>query len=99
MINYIAKHYDNPDLSLTLISEKIGIAPTYLCSIFKKYTGKTLNQYITEYRIKKAKELLNDKLLRVSNVSSMVGYRDGNYFTKIFKKYTNLSPSEYRKEI
>jgi len=99
VINYIAKHYDNPDLSLTLISEKIGIAPTYLCSIFKKYTGKTLNQYITEYRIKKAKELLNDKLLRVSNVSSMVGYRDGNYFTKIFKKYTNLSPSEYRKEI
>ena len=58
--------------------------------------GQTLNQYITEYRMEKAKQLLKDARFKITDISSRVGYSDGNYFGKSFKKYSGLSPSEYR---
>ena len=59
-------------------------------------TGQTLNQYLTEYRMEKAKQLLKDARFKISDISSRVGYSDGNYFGKSFKKYSGFSPSEYR---
>ncbi len=70
---------------------------TSVCiTFFKSETGQTLNQYITEYRMEKAKLLLKDARFKITDVSSRVGYSDGNYFGKSFKKYSGLSPSEYR---
>ncbi len=66
------------------------------CTIFKNETGQTLNQYLTEYRLNQARELLNDPRNTVSPVSTMVGYNDSNYFSKAFKKYTGISPTVYR---
>ena len=59
----------------------------------------TLNSYITDFRMKKAKKLLADPRNRIQEVSSSVGYNDGNYFAKSFRKYTGLSPSEYREQV
>ena len=69
---------------------------SYTCSFFKNETGKTLNQYITEYRILRAKQLLKDPEIKISTVSKLVGYSDGNYFAKLFKKVEGVSPSSYR---
>lgn len=66
--------------------------------IFKKQKGKTINQFITEYRITKAKEYLKQKHEKLFEVALKVGYKDHNYFTRIFKKVTQMTPSEYRRK-
>lgn len=98
IIKYINEHYNSYDLSLEDISKNTFLTPAYICVIFKDFTGKTVNKYITEYRIMQAKELLKDSNIKMNDIALKVGYRDGNYFAKIFKKETGYSPSEYRRK-
>jgi two-component system, response regulator YesN len=67
-----------------------------MCTIFKLETGNTINQHLTDYRIEKAKELLRDKSYKISEVAEKVGFSDGQYFAKTFKKKVSLTPTEYR---
>lgn len=97
--NYIAGNYNNAALSVKDISDYAHLSVSYLCTFFKTETGTTLNQYITEYRMDKAKQLLVDPRNKISEISSKVGYNDGNYFGKSFKKIVGLSPSEYREKV
>ena len=94
--NYIGQKYMDETLSVKDISDHVFLSTSYVCTFFKNETGQTLNQYLTEYRMEKAKQLLADPRYKISDISSRVGYSDGNYFGKSFKKYTGLSPSEYR---
>jgi two-component system response regulator YesN len=93
---FISKNYSNENLSVKDISENVYLSSTYVCTIFKNETGKTLNQYLTEYRIEIAKNMLKDFRFKITDISSRVGYNDSNYFGKAFKKLVGLSPSEYR---
>lgn len=93
---YISKNYGNETLSVKDISDQVFLSASYVCTFFKNETGQTLNQYLTEYRMEKAKSLLADPRYKITEISSRVGYSDGNYFSKSFRKYTGLSPSEYR---
>ncbi len=97
--DFISKNYARDSLSVKDISDYIHRSSSYVCTMFKSETGQTLNQYITEYRINMAIQLMNDPRLKITDISSMVGYMDGNYFAKIFKKYIGLTPSEYREKI
>lgn len=97
--DYISKNYGNDKLSVKDISAHVFLSASYVCTFFKNETGQTLNQYLTEYRMEKAKNLLADPRYKVADISSRVGYSDGNYFGKSFKKYTGLSPSEYREKL
>lgn len=97
--NYISAHYKEPGLSVKDISDYAHLSTSYACTFFKAETGTTLNQYITEFRMEKAKLLLADPRYRISDISSAVGYNDGNYFGKSFRKYTGFSPSEYREKV
>ena len=96
---YIRENYQNELLSVKDISDHVYLSVSYICTLFKLETGKTLNQYITEFRIEKAKKLLNDSRNKILDISSKVGYSDGNYFSKSFKKYVGVSPSEYREKM
>lgn len=96
--DYISKNYMSETLSVKDISSHVFLSASYVCTFFKNETGMTLNQYLTEYRMEKAKQLLGDPRYKISDISSKVGYSDGNYFGKSFKKYTGLSPSEYREK-
>jgi two-component system response regulator YesN len=98
IMRYIHENYDDIDLSLPDISKNTYLSPTYICKIFKDQTGTTINKYIAEYRLNKAKELLKDNNITINDIAAQVGYGDGNYFTKIFKKETGLTPSEFRKK-
>ena len=93
---YLDSHFTDDELSIKDISEHIFLSASYACTLFKNETGKTLNQYITEYRIDKAKELLLDPRNRIGDISRNVGYSDSNYFGKTFKKQVGMTPSEYR---
>ncbi len=95
---YIKKNYMNPDLGVTEISSNTFLSPAYMCTHFKQVTGKTINQYVTEYRIEKAREFLLNKEYKISEVAKMVGYEDSNYFTRLFKKTLGILPSEYREK-
>ena len=97
--NFIASHYQNDDLSIKDISDHVFLSTSYICTLFKNETGQTLNQYITKYRVERAKKLLADPLTKISDISSKVGYSDGNYFGKTFKKIVGLSPTEYRDQV
>ena len=95
---YIAKRYGDQRLSVNEISKHVFLSVSYVCTFFKNETGRTLNQYITEYRMEKAKQMLADPRYRITDISAAVGYSDSGYFCKSFHKYTGLSPSEYREK-
>jgi len=95
VMSFIDEHY-NEDLSINYIADSVYLTPTYLCMLFKKQTKRTINDYIEEVRMKKAKLFLVNKRIKLYEISNFVGYKDPNYFTKVFKKLTGISPSGFR---
>jgi two-component system, response regulator YesN len=96
ILQFVHDHYSDIDLSISQISAKTMLTTSYLCNRFKQETGQTINQYITEYRIDRAKELLHDPTRKVADISISVGYTNGDYFAKCFRKIAGCLPSEYR---
>ncbi|MEW9701519.1 response regulator [Paenibacillus sp. SI8] len=96
IIRYIHQHFASDDLSVQEVSDHMQMTASHLISIFKEATGKTIKQYVTEYRMEKAKDLLRTNRLKVLDVATQVGFKDGEHFAKIFRKYTGMTPTEYR---
>jgi len=86
------------DLSLNNLSKIFEVNPSYLSSLFKKETGSTLTDYVNKQRIERAKELLASTNMQIQNIAQRCGMLDVNYFTKTFKKYTDLTPKKYREK-
>ncbi|MFC0471243.1 response regulator [Halalkalibacter kiskunsagensis] len=84
-------------ITIKEISEMVYMNPTYFCQYFKKQTGQTVLDYITDLRLKKAKEMLQETELKVTEISSLLGYQDTKYFSRLFKQKWNRSPSEFKK--
>ena len=97
--SYISLHYGRASLSVKEIADYANLSLSYLCTFFKSETGQTLNGYLTDFRMERAKQLLADPRNRISDISGMVGYNDGNYFSKSFRKSTGLSPTEFREKL
>lgn len=93
---YIKSNFSKP-LSLEIIGEQVGLNPAYFSSVFKKETGVSFVDYLTEVRIQNTKELLVNTGRSVNDIAELSGFNDLKYFNKKFRKYTGLSPSEYRK--
>lgn len=95
-ILYIQQHYaENTGLSELAVAN--FVSRQYLSTLFKKETGKTLTAYIQECQMQHAAELLSDSSYPVTKVAGMCGYDNTAYFTKIFRKYYGVTPSQYRK--
>jgi two-component system, response regulator YesN len=94
--DYIEAHYADHDLSIDSIARQVFMSGPYLCHIFKKRTGVTINAHITSVRIERAKDLLKNQMYTVASVSGMVGYTSHDYFTKLFRRHVGLTPSEFR---
>lgn len=93
---YILSHIESYDLSLNTIAEQVYVTPTYLCYVYKKKTGRTINQFILDARMKRAEELVLETNLQLGEIATRLGYANQNYFTKIFTRYFGISPSAYR---
>lgn len=93
--DYIQAHFAE-NLTLSVLSELFYVSPVYLSRLFKRKTGTNFVEYLTDLRIRKAKEYLKDPRLKVYHVAEMVGYENPRYFARLFKEATGLSPQEYR---
>jgi Response regulator containing CheY-like receiver domain and AraC-type DNA-binding domain len=93
---YLESHYTE-DISLEDMAAQVNISPQYFSKLIKKTTGFNFIDWLSMLRVKKAKELLSNSNLTVKEVCFMVGYKDPNYFSRIFKKRIGLTPSEYVK--
>jgi two-component system response regulator YesN len=93
---YIKENYTLP-ITLEEVSGQAGFNATYFSTLFKKETGKNFLEYLTDTRVQAAKQLLSDTGRSINQVSEEVGYNDIKHFTKVFKKTTGLTPTEYRK--
>ncbi|WP_276356549.1 response regulator [Cohnella caldifontis] len=92
---YVKEHFPDDTMTVGDIAAHLNYTSAYVCMLFKKATGMTLNHYINLYRLRAAKELLRDPSLKLFEIATRVGYSNENYFSKVFKKYENMPPSEY----
>ncbi len=94
---YLYQHYAE-EISLNQIVREFYLTPSYLCEIFKRFTGCTITGYLLKIRMEKASALLLETDLSLADVAAQVSYSDYNYFCRLFKRYYNLPPAAYRKE-
>ena len=93
--NYIYQHYEE-DLNLEMLAEKVYMSSGYLSFIFKKETGMNLNRYIRVFRMEKAKELLEQTMMKIVDISTACGYPNVSYFCSSFREYYGISPQKFR---
>lgn len=97
MLDHIHKHF-NEDISLSHIAEQFNLSLSYISLLFKKHTGENFKEYLNQYRVGKAKELLRgDASLSINEIAGLVGCNSVNTFIRIFKKYEGVSPGQYAK--
>lgn len=92
---FIREHYTT-ELSMQTVAKAMNYSDAYFCKLFKQCFEVNFSVYLNEYRIARAKELLQSTRLNVREVSTACGYSDSNYFTRVFKRITGKTPSEYR---
>jgi two-component system, response regulator YesN len=94
---YIDHHFTDPNLSLNRVAAHVNLSPSYFSVVYSQETGQTFKEYLTEIRIKTAKELLRMTNLGSTEISYRVGYSDPHYFSHVFGKHSGVSPKEFRK--
>jgi two-component system response regulator YesN len=84
-------------ISIETFSEELGVSTSYLSRKFKEATGQTYLDFLNRYRVQQAVKLLETGTYKVYEVSDMTGFSDYKYFSTVFKKYTDSSPSDFVK--
>ncbi|QJD84579.1 response regulator [Cohnella herbarum] len=95
---YIVEH-SHEDITLEAIGKRVDLSPFYISKMFKEQLGVNYIDFLTECRIDKAKKLMGDPEKSLKEITFEVGYHDPNYFSKVFKKMCEVSPTEYRKTL
>ena len=94
---YVMKHYVH-SISLDDIAMEVGMNRSAFCSYFKKCKGMTFSQFVVQYRLNTACELLKHSQKSVSEICYLVGFNDLPYFIRVFTKSIGMSPSKYRRQ-
>lgn len=98
LIEYLNQNYFN-DIDLKELALEFNISYHHMCHLFKDYTNSSIIQYVTSLRIDKSIYYLKHTDKPMSEIASLIGYDDANYFSRIFKKVISLSPREYIKSL
>lgn len=96
--DYISENYTQP-FTLEELAGRFFLSKYYLCRTFKEITGYGINEYTNIHRIRKAKRLLEETDMSISEIAHALGYESLTYFEKVFKTYMTLSPLKYRKTL
>ena len=94
-LKYIEAHY-HEDISQSDVAEAVHLNPSYFSTLFKKSLDKGFSDYLTELRIEHIKERLTTTSEKIKNIAAAEGFSDYQYFVKVFKKNTGLTPGQYR---
>jgi len=94
-LHVIDKSYKEP-ISLNSVAEQLNITPQYLSRLFMKEMSRSFVDYLTSYRMERAKSLLQDTNMKINMICVQVGYQDAKYFCTLFKKITGVTPNQYR---
>ncbi|NLC67921.1 MAG: AraC family transcriptional regulator [Clostridiaceae bacterium] len=98
VIKYIEQNYCEP-ISISQLAEMINLSTYHFCHVFKKAIGKTPIQYVNLLRINKAESLLKSTDLSITEIAFETGFSGANYFSRLYKKYKNVSPSSVREKV
>jgi len=98
-IKYIENNYKDNELSQQAVAEYVNLSVPYLSQIFKQTVGISFSQYLIQYRMEVAKQLLADSDRKAYDIPELIGYTDYAHFTKSFKKVYGVTPREYRKSL
>ena len=96
---YIDGNFNLPELTVSLIAEKIGISEVYLRKLFRAQYGISPSKYLISVRLKNAKKLMKYPFLTLEECALQSGFSSLQYFCRLFKKETGISPGKYRKEL
>ncbi len=96
-VEYMHEHYHEP-VTLNEVAEHAFVSTYYISRMFKKEMGKNFVDYLNELRMEKAKEMLKDVRYKTYEVAEKVGIPDAHYFSRLFKKYVGVTPTEYREQ-
>lgn len=96
---YIEENYQDINLNINSIGDHFDVYPAYLSKLFKKNCTTTMVDYINNYRVHKAKEMMENTSLTIMEISQKVGYGHIRTFNRIFKKYEGITPSAYRSSL
>jgi AraC-like DNA-binding protein len=100
VLHYIHEHIYEPEkLKAETIAHQFNISPAYISEYFRNHAGESLQQYITQYRLKLVETRLQYSDLRMGEIAMELGFTDESHLNRIFKKYKGMSPSEYRKQL
>lgn len=97
-IDYIQRNFRR-NIRINDLASYIGVDRSYLATIFKSVTSLSPQEYLLRYRMEQAEFLLQNKEYKVGDVAELVGYHDQLAFSKMFRRYKGLSPTEYREQI
>ena len=95
--SYISEHFTE-EISMHDIAHVMNYSESYFCKLFKQCFKVNFTTYLANHRIEKAKSMLEDPLTNIKVVGISCGYPDSNYFARVFKRATGLTPTEYRKK-
>ena len=93
---YLQDNY-NSDVRLETIGKMVNLHPRYLCTLFRQITGKTISDFLRQFRIEKAKRLLLYTSLSITEIAYEVGFSNSQYFSKIFSQVEGMEPRAFRK--
>ena len=93
---YIHQKFSMSDLTLDKVASTVNVSPNYFSSLFNQESGMTFIEYLTDIRMEKAKDYLRCSGRKITEIGFLVGYQDSHYFSYIFKKTQNCTPSQYR---
>ena len=97
VVNFVMQHFSE-DLSLERIAGLVGMNASYFSRFFKRSTGNTFNEFVTQIRVGKACELLSTTEQQISNISYAVGYNNIANFNRRFRERKDITPREYRRQ-
>lgn len=92
--DYISAHFEDPELSLSIIARQVYVNPSYLSRVYNQVTGESITTFIRNLRLAQAMKLLRDGIVNIEFIAEKVGFRNASYFSRCFKEKYGISPSD-----
>ena len=95
-LKYLHENYSDPELTQEMMARKLHFSAGYFGNMFKQVTGESFVVYLNRLRIAQAQEMLKNSYLKVYEIAEQTGFASVNYFIRVFKQHTQMSPNRYR---